>query len=192
MYKKQMKFEKIVCFVMLVAAAVVFIYSLGLMTDLYDSLYPTMMNPANHEETWVPGSIIYYDMQDFNRMLLKIGIGLILVSLLLFVVGNHTRRRYYAANYVATGLNVLAAAAATVWTLPQISAFREQYLQIDFQALQEFSEMWSSPYIESTFWFDAGLYIFIFLLIAAVLLVVNMIWKIDMMKSEKKLLEKGE
>ena len=36
MYKKQMKIQKIVCFLVLAASVVVFLYSLGIMTDLYD------------------------------------------------------------------------------------------------------------------------------------------------------------
>ena len=47
MYKKQLTFQKIVCFAMLAAAALVFIYSLGIMTDLYDSLYSTMRTRIN-------------------------------------------------------------------------------------------------------------------------------------------------
>ena len=42
MYKRQMKLQKILCLLAIAASALVFIYSLGLMTDLYDSLYGTM------------------------------------------------------------------------------------------------------------------------------------------------------
>ena len=39
MYKKQMILQRIVCYVMLIAAALVFVYSLGIMTDMYDSKF---------------------------------------------------------------------------------------------------------------------------------------------------------
>ena len=67
MYRKQVKLQRIICIFALIAAAVLFVYSLGMLTDLYDSLYPMMRNPDNLEETDVPGSIIYYDMQSFNH-----------------------------------------------------------------------------------------------------------------------------
>ena len=38
MYKKQMGFQKLICILALVAGFVVFLYSLGIMTDLYDCL----------------------------------------------------------------------------------------------------------------------------------------------------------
>ena len=57
MYRKQVKLQRIICIFALIAAAVLFIYSLGMLTDLYDSLYPMMRNPDNLEETDVPGTI---------------------------------------------------------------------------------------------------------------------------------------
>ena len=45
MYKRQMTLQRVVCILALIASALLFVYSLGLMTDLYDALYSTMMNP---------------------------------------------------------------------------------------------------------------------------------------------------
>ena len=74
MYKKQMKLQKILCLLAIFSSALVFIYSLGLMTDLYDSLYGTMTDPSDLSKTSVPGSIIYYDMQGFNNTFMKAGL----------------------------------------------------------------------------------------------------------------------
>lgn len=192
MYKKQMTFQRIVCFIALAACAVVFIYSLGLLTDLYDSLYPTMMDPEDISQTWVDGSQIYYEMQDFNSTLTKVGIALIVASLLLFITSTHTRRKYYIGNYIASGLNVAVYIGAAVWALPIISNYKTQYLTtVDFDALKSFSEMWKSRYTDSTFWFDASIFVFALLLTAAVLITVNLIWKIIMMKEEKRLIAAG-
>ena len=67
MYKKQLGFQKIVCLVCVIAAALAFVYSLGIVTDLFDSLYSTMWNPDDLTQTDVPGSIIYNDIQTFNK-----------------------------------------------------------------------------------------------------------------------------
>ncbi len=188
MYKKQMVFQRIACMAVLVASALVFVYSLGLLTDLYDSLYSTIRDPANLEMTTVQGSRIYYDMQSFNSSLTKVGIGLILVSLVLFVMNTHTRRKYYIGNFVAIALSAVCNIAAAIWGVAEISAYRAQFLQMDFEALKAHAEMWKSLYTESTFWFDAGYVLFGILVITTVLLIVNLIMKLNVMKDEKRLI----
>ena len=189
MYKKQLIFQKFVCMLALCAAAIVFIYSLGLMTDLYDSLYSTMMNPNDLTQTDVPGSIIYYDMQGFNNTLLRVSIGLILAACLLFITNTHIRRIYYVGNYFFTCLMVAANVAAAWWAHGHLEAFKAQFLQVDFAALKEFSEMWNTAYTESTFWFDAHYAVFGLTLFASLLLVVNVIWKISVVSAEHRLLQ---
>lgn len=188
MYKKQMVFQRIVCMAVLVASVLVFVYSLGLLTDLYDSLYSTIRDPNNLEMTTVQGSRIYYDIQPFNKSLTKVGIGLILVSLVLFVMNTHTRRKYYIGNFVAIALSAVCNIAAAIWGIAEISVYRTQFLQMDFEALKAHAEMWKSLYTESTFWFDAGYVVFGILMITTVLLIVNLIMKLNVMKDEKRLI----
>ena len=191
MYKKQMKLQRIICLFALIAAALVFIYSLGMLTDLYDSLYPMMRNPDDLTETDVPGSIIYYDMQPFNHQLTINSIGLILLEALLVVTGTSSRRKYYIGNYIATGLNVIAQIGVAVWAHLKIAAFKTQFLTtLDFESLEMWSEIWDTPNLtkDSTFWFDIHFLVFALVLVAAVLLVLNVIWKRRLMQGEKALL----
>ena len=186
-----MKLQRIICLFALIAASCVFIYSLGMLTDLYDSLYPMMRNPDNLEETDVPGSIIYYDMQPFNHQLLVNSIGLILLAAFLFVTSTSSRRKYYVGNYVAVCLNVLAEIGVTVWAHLQISAFKAQFINtVDFDSLEMWASIWETPVLtrNSTFWFDIHYLVFALVLIAAVLLIVNVIWKRRLMQGEKALL----
>ena len=186
-----MKLQRIFCIFALIAAACVFIYSLGMLTDLYDSLYPMMRNPDNLEETDVPGSIIYYDMQPFNHQLVISAIALILLAAFLFVTSTSSRRKYYAGNYVATCLNVAAEIGVSVWAHLQISSFKSQFINtVDFDALEMWSGIWETPALtkSSTFWFDIHYLVFALVLIAAVLLIVNVIWKRRLMQGEKALL----
>ncbi|MBQ2028528.1 MAG: hypothetical protein II481_03715 [Clostridia bacterium] len=192
MYKKQMTAQRVICLLSIIASVIVFLYSLGLMTDLYDSLYPTMLNPYDLTDTDVPGSIIYYDMQPFNRALLRVSIGLILLSCLLFITNTNVRRKYYVGNYAAVGLNVAANICAAVWAHGQLTAFKAQFLKLDFDALQFHAELWETPYIDSTFWFDAHYAVFAIALAVAALLILNTIWKMKLMKEEKQLLKAGK
>ena len=193
MYKKQLRFQKFACLFAIIAAAISFVYSLGIMTDLYDSLYATMMNPNDLTQTYVPGSIIYYDMQDFNKTFLYLSIGLILTAALLFVTNTNIRRRYYIGNFVATGIYSVATLAVAVWSHIEIAAYKVQYLTtVDFEALLAFSQLWGKPYIESTFWLDVHYFVGAVAIASVICLVGNAIWKVMMMRGEKALLEGGK
>lgn len=193
MYKKQLGFQKIICMICVIAAAVSFVYSLGIMTDIYDSLYSTMMDPNDLTQTFVPGSIIYYDMQDFNKTFMVLSIGLLLSAALLYLTNTNVRRKYYIGNYVAVGIYSAATLGVTVWSHIQISAFKVQYLTtVDFEALKSFAEMWNSPYIESTFFLDLHYFAAAISVISVVGLIANVIWKVKMMKEEDMLIAAGK
>ena len=192
MYKKQMKIQKIVCLLVLAASVVVFLYSLGIMTDLYDSLYYTIPNKDNLDRSRVDGARVYYDMQPFNQQFLKFSIGLILCAVLLFLTNTNTRRRYYVSNIVAVVINAAINVYVAVWAHARIAEYKAQFLQVDFEALKKFAERQHTLYTESTFWFDIHIAVFAFAIIAVVLLIANMIWKFQLMKEEKQLIEAGK
>ena len=188
MYKKQVSFQKIVCLIALVAGVLAFVYSLGLLTDLFDTLYAMIPNPNDLNSSKVEGARIYFDMQPFNRTLLRISIGLILLSCLLFLTNTHSRRRYYVGNAVSTCVNAVAEIAFAVWCHIQVSAFRTQYLTtVDFAELEKRLSR-RGTYTDSTFWFDIHYLICGVAIVAAVLLIVNFIWKNKMMREEQALL----
>ncbi len=192
MYKKQMALQKILCLLAICSGALVFLYALGIMTDLYDTLYSTMMNSADLTQTDVPGSIVYYNMQQFNAVFLKYSIVLILLACLLFITNTQVRRRYYIGNYAAIGVFAAANIFAAVWAHGYIEIFKQQFLQVDFAALKVHSEMWKTAYTESTFWFDAHYFVFAVTILVSLALVANAIWKAKLMKEEAQLIESGK
>ena len=190
MYKNQMTFQKVVCVLVLVASALVFVYSLGISTDLYDAFSKAVMYPDDPEYTfsYVTGATIYYEMFDFNTLFTKVGIGLIVVTLVLFITNTHSRRKYYIGNYIAVGLSTAANIGITVWCIPQILNYKARYQnEVNFEELKAFSKDWGTLYIgpEDTFWFDASFIVFGILLFTSCLLIVNLIWKIIMMNAEQ-------
>ena len=188
MYKKQVKLQRIICLALLIISAVIFIYSLGIMTDLYDSLYSTYRRGKSSIE----GAEVYMDMQGFNKSFLYASIGMILLSALLFVTNTASRRRYYIGNYCAIGIFSIASIALIVWAHGQIVAFKAQWLTIDFAALADHAVKRKTLYTESTFWFDIHYVIFGLLLIGTVLLIANTIWKCKLMKDEQALIAQGK
>lgn len=198
MYKKQMKFQKLVCLLVLAASAILFIYSLGFATDLYDALYPPMKSDPNLYDdnyvTSVKGAEIFCHIQPFNKNLTTVSIILIICSLALFLSNTHSRRKYYVANYVTIAISSLANVGVAIWSAINVSKFKTQYLTtVDFEALKAYAEEWKTLYIDqnSTFWFDFGFVISAILVIVAAINIINLIWKIKLMKQEEQLIKLG-
>jgi len=190
MYKKQMILQRIVCYALLIAAVIVFIYSLGLSTDLYESLFPYAN--ATSKRKFVSGADIYYNIQPFNKQFTGVSIALILSAVSLFVFNTHKRRKYYIGNYVTVALNAIINVAASVWALGNIMAYKAQYLLIDFEKLAELADRYDTKYIESTAWFDASIPVFVILLAVTLISLVNLVLKILLMRGEKQLINGGD
>ena len=188
MYRKQVKLQRIICVALLIVSAVVFVYSLGIMTDLYDSLYSTY----RRGKTSIAGAEVYMDMQPFNKRFLHASIGLILLAVLLFITNTQSRRSYYIGNYCAIGLFTAGSVAMSVWAHGQIEIFKAQFLTINFEELMENAIKKKTLYTESTFWFDLHYVIFGLLLIGTALLIANAIWKRKLMKEEQALIAQGK
>ena len=183
MFKPQMMFQKILFTSLLFFSGAVFIYSLGLMTDLY-GLYQVKAIGS------VAGANLFYDMQPYNKLLVDFAIVCILASVVPFVFGSNSRRKYYIGNYVATGIQACTYVVTSIFILINTIKYRSQFVNgVDFVAYKELAEKMKFSYSESTFFFDAGFVIAALLLIAAGLVVYNLMWKIKIVKQENKILE---
>ena len=201
MYKKQLKLQKILCLLAVVVAVILFLYALGIMTDLYDTLYTTLTippgvpvepNSSNVREEYVPGAKVYTDMQPFNRTLVTCSIVYILLAVLLFVTNTNIRRRYYIGNYVATGLFAVASIVIPVYAHGNIESYKTKWLAVDFEALKDFSQKFNTTYTKSTMWFDLHYAVSALMIITAILLVANAVWKAMLMKEEARLVNTGK
>lgn len=194
MYRKQMTFQKILCFAALIMCAVIFVYSLGIMTDIYDLVRGknNIGREADPYDTEVQGSWIYYDMQPFNRLFTRLSIGLFVLSVGLFITGTHSRRRYYIGNFISVAVFSICGIAFSAWCHLEIEKYRTQFLQMDFEALKAVADRMNGYYTESAFWFDIHWPVFILLVLVCVLLIANVFFKLSLMKAEKKLVAAGK
>lgn len=205
MYKKQMTLQKVICLLAVIASVVCFVYALGLMTDVYDGLSPVQDTKRVGQmqkmfyRGWPKGEPypetnfeVYQEMQPFNRTMLLVSIGLILLAVLLYITNTSGRRKYYVGNYIAAGLNVVAQIAAVCWIHVQVTGFRASYALVNQEFLAFVLEKQSKPFVYSTFWFDAHYFVMALSFVAAALLIVNVIWKLVLMKQEKRLIEAGK
>lgn len=191
MYKSQMLLQRIACFAMIFACALVFIYSLGITTDLYGNNFAYYAEDPDYPI--VEGAQVYYNIQEFNRQLTGVGLIMIILAVVLLILQNHTRRKYYVANYVIVGVNVAASVAATAWALPNIIKYKNEFLQVDFETLDFMaSQILYHEWTDSTFWFDASFVVFPVLIVAALFLLFTTLLKVKVMKAEAEALSLGK
>lgn len=192
MYKKQMRFQKIICLLAIVSSALVFVYALGIMTDIFDMMYTLVPNQNDASSELVPGARLFITMQPFDHFLIIAGIGLILLALLLLLTNTHSRRKYYMSNLAAVVLFVAAALAVAVYSHIAIEGFKKDFLTFHanvatgkYDAVNELMRVRQVGYLtDSTFWFDVHYVVFGFLILIALLLVGNYVAKRILMKAE--------
>lgn len=203
MYKKQMNAQKILCLLAVVVAAILFLYALGIMTDLYDALYATLrISVTENAETGgyglsvtersVAGAKVYTSMQSLNQWLVMASIVYILLAVLLFVTNTNVRRRYYIGNYVSIGLFAVASLYIPIASHGAIEFYKAQWMKVDFEALKQYAQDYNSTYTESTLWFDLHYAVFALMIIMAALLVACAVWKVMLMKEEARLVAGGK
>ena len=198
MYRLQMKLQRIISYLCLAATALTFAYSLGVSTDTY-FLYKVVAI----KETF-KGVEMFYAMQPFNKTFTALSVVLVILAASCLVFNNHTRRRYYVANYCTTVISSVANIGVAIWGLINVFYYKAMFLAVDFTELADLIETapesvfirngldpnnLAGPY--STFWFDISVLVFGILILISLLNVANMVFKTVLMKKEKQLL-KGE
>ena len=175
-----MIFQKLVCLIALLAAAIAFFFSLGLLTDIYKLMFAV----------GVRGSELFKQMQPFNRQLVIRCIAMILLAVLLYVTRTQLRRRYYISNYVAIGGTVILNVLFSSLSIARILEYKRRFLtEVDFEAWLALRESIPDfPYTESTLWLDLNIAMQSLVIAASLLLVINLLWKTKLMKFEDKLL----
>ena len=205
MYKRQMTAQKIVCFLMLAVAALMFIAAIGMSTDLYEILYPCVSEQLGKEfgmsgpYEFVTGASVYLNIQPFNKLAVRLCLGLIVISLLSFIAQSHVRRKYYIFNYITTAVVTVAFIGVAAYILIGVIGWKNTFLTtVDFDSAAETSlkSYAASPegiafgvkYDKSTGWLDFNIIACIITVISSVLYALNTVWKFILERNEEKLL----
>jgi uncharacterized membrane protein HdeD (DUF308 family) len=158
-------------------------YSLLFSTDVYELFYFT-----DKSFLYVKGSEIYFLVQDFNKLLFVCSILFIISGISMLVFFTHTRRKYYLSNYITSILFSIIAVVLAIIIIVNVVNFRIEYLKVDFEQYYKNTQDFPNyRYVKSTFYFDLGIVLGVLMLIEAVLVVVNLIFKTKMMKKEEKM-----
>ena len=142
------------------------------------------------------------DIQGFNDILMYMGIAVILLGVLLYITACNKRRNYYISNYVATGVvaggNIVISLVVMIMNAMWLGEFRN----VDFDAWRQFNAEGAAfdqamgeevedvykHFSDSELWFHLGFVIYSLIIVASILLILNLVWKIMLMRGEKKLL----
>lgn len=128
----------------------------------------------------------------FNSVLIVLCIVYIVITVTLFITSCQSRRNYYITNYVATALTAVFGVVLAIYTFVSLGTALGLFNQIDFEQLKWFSENNLVPYYsDSRATFIIGFILFTVVILNAVVLVLNLLWKIKLMKGEKALLAKS-
>lgn len=194
--KVQMRFQKILAFVSLIIGAL----SILLAIIFISGDLAGMMYYANDELD--EGITAFADLaQMFCDTMLVIGIVYLLCVVTLFITDTNKRRNYYITNYISTGLAAASALVAAVFGLVMVSMLLGKFNGLDWENLTPIFEMMSTegsdlyvgaPMVhQNPTMFIIGYVILLLPLLDVAALVLNLVWKIKLMKGEKELLEKG-
>lgn len=194
-----MKFQKWMCLVMIIVGALALLYAFCYMTGSLSELGQSINIKLSGRESKFPAddglndALLYDEMQPFNTMMMYFGIAMILLAVLLYITACNKRRNYYVSNYVATGLCAGGNIVMSVVCIIMNIHWRSEFLKVDFAAWKVLLDdpLIEPHYSESTLWFDIGFAVYAIVIVASIILVLNMVWKIMLMKGEKQLLSNG-
>jgi NADH:ubiquinone oxidoreductase subunit 3 (subunit A) len=195
--KTQMKFQKILSLVTLILAALSFIYAICFFSTGLSELLHYTTDSAGYDAIGCDHVVEYG--QSINEMFVILGIIFIVLAITLFITASNKRRNYYITNYISV---IAVAAFALVFAiigLISVSLLLSYYVsEIDWEAYKALYEQVTSSgkrvnpyYSDSKIVFVLGYILFVVLLVDAAALVLNLIWKIKLMKGEKELLKNG-
>ncbi|MEX1377486.1 MAG: hypothetical protein AB1Z23_08415 [Eubacteriales bacterium] len=187
MKQRQMVYQKFIIFSALVLASISFLYALGFATDLYSLNYHS---DPNSSLLYVEGADLYYQIQPFNKILLRDAAIQFVLCIFMFAVLTHRRRLYYVSNYITSVVFAGFAGYLGASILVNALYIRQKYLEIDFERMKEITEMLKLRFVDSTFMLDFGIVLSYVLFALAGGIIANLIWKSVNMRKEK-MQEKG-
>lgn len=197
-----MKFQKILSLVTLVIAALATVLALFFCSGVLAAIINySVKDVASQTPEWEINAQPLYDYsQKMNNVLVIMGIVLILTVALMYLMGNSKRRNYYVTNIVSTGIYVLYAVTfAIVFIVACIGCF-VRLGNVDVAEWKryeaELSPTTGRPLHNQYYDYNystlvLGILMGVVLLATAAAWVLNLLWKIKLMKGEKQLLEQG-
>lgn len=179
--------------VSLIVGALTIVYSLIFCSGVFSQI-------AQNPEFTASFKKVHDLAQAFSDTFLIVGIVFILCAVLLYVAGCQSRRNYYITNYVATGIFVLYAVIYAILLIAYLVPIQGALgditkLEWDSYKMQYTTMLHSDSTfgtLQTTSWtIPVGFVLMVIVLLDAVAVALNLVWKLKLMQGEKKLLENG-
>lgn len=196
--KTQMRFQKILSYATLVIAALCLVFTVSFLTGgmgnvhYYTPLEGGALNDKINAENFVNAS------QEFVGTMLILSIVFILVAATLFITASNKRRNYYITNYIAIGVVAAFAIALAVYLFIGVgNVMNLFYNDIAWEAGtnggKNYADMFNAnyPVNKSAANFIIGYALGALVVCTSAVHVLNLVWKIKLMKGEKALLQGG-
>ena len=185
-----MRFQKILILISLIVAALSFVYALSFCGGtIYQ--YQVFYNPSADTASYEGVLELVHASQSYNDILIWLSIVFILVVVLNYIMATNKRRNYYVTNYVSIILTVVYAVVFAALIVVFVINTYSLFVLVD---RVEVGEAYEFIYGEGNFKYTTINFILGYVMagvivIDATLLVFNLVWKVKLMKGEKKLLE---
>ena len=202
--KTQMRFQKILTLVTLILAALTIVYAFiffsGSLADISRSREAVLLGGTELND--IHAENFYNKAQSLNNLIFTLGIVFVCIVATLYITATNKRRNYYITNYISIGLVVCFALVFAIIAFVLLTNCMNLFLNdIDWEAYRyrydyNYVEGSGIPrqypyYSKSTAMFAIGYVLFAIVIVAAVVWVLNLVWKIKLMQGEKALLENG-
>ena len=199
--KTQMRFQKIIALVALIISALTIVYGLIFATPIYGLKDMTYANP-DYLDLYGPidevnGNNVFYMAQVFTPVFLALGIVFLLLVVFMYITASHKRRNYYITNYISV---IATAAFAFVMfaLLIALTAVFHYYFanEVSWEAVYEVVNHTRNKGDNLTY-YDSPAVLCVGYVIAVLCgavgagIIINLLWKVKLMKGEKALLEGG-
>ncbi len=205
--KTQIKVQKILCLVTLIIAALSFVYACSFMTGDLSCLFKYLTTQCGDEvlilsfkdSDPIGADSVYQYASDINGVLVVLSIVLIVITVALFITASNKRRNYYITNYVAIIGVAIAFVVIAIIGMVLVSSVKADFdNKIDWEMYEYFGSQKfpSGAYrygkcSRNNIMFNLGYAMYSLVIVNAVALVLNLIWKIMLMRGEKALLSEG-
>lgn len=189
--KTQMKFQKILSLVTLIAAVVGFVYALSFFSGNISKLLGYI---SEMDEHFTVADGFLYSGQTFVDIMVGVSIAFLCVIAFIYITATNKRRNYYITNYVAIGLVTFMCVFVALFGIIYVGVLMGKFYGLDWEAIREYqanNSDYVQPVSQSPVIFIIGFVVFLLILCVAVLWILNLIWKIKLMKGEKALLAKA-
>ncbi len=171
-----------------VVAARSFVYALSFCGGTiyqYNSLY----DQINKVEEVEGAEALFLASQKYNDILIGLSVAFIVIVALNFVMASQSRRNYYVTNYVSIILTAVYAVVFAILLLVFVSNTFSLFAAIDKEVAEFEYSLVMDDFKYSVVNFILGYLMAALMIVNAVILVLNLVWKIKLMKGEKQLLK---